>query len=424
MAPVNKIRVVHVCWADDRGGAFIGSRRLHEAFTKDVKFDSRLLVLHKFTTTVPNVYQIKRSRYIRKLYTWLSAFLRRKIQSKNDSTRSFNLVPTGLHHQINEIKPDIVQLHWIGNDTLSIWEIKKINAPIVWKLPDMWAFSGCAHYTLPGFENWYSNKKNIKAGLPYDSFCNFEAFMIRLKKIAFHRANISFVGPSSWITNLVQHSYLHSERRARHIINPIDTTIWKRQLSSKQREKFNLNQNDFIVITSSMNALSDPRKGYIYMEQILKKLKSKKTKRSIKLAVIGQEGQQFEINGVKCIPLGKSYDEAELASLYNVGDAYIFPSTMDNLANTLKEATCCGLPCVAFNIGGNSDMVVHGRNGYLIEPFDTDEFADRIVQLESMPEDEFSALSMITEQIAHKVHDQSIASNNYYEYYTNILREM
>jgi glycosyltransferase involved in cell wall biosynthesis len=333
-------------------------------------------------------------------------------------------VPTGLHHQINEMKPDIVQFHWVGNDTLSIWEIKKINAPIVWKLPDMWAFSGCAHYTLPGFENWYSDKKKIKAGLPYDGFVNFEALMINLKKIAFYRANISFVGPSSWITKLVQFSYLHREKRAKHIINPIDTGIWKRQLSSVQREKFNLNQNDFVVITSSMNALSDPRKGHAYMEQILEKLKSKNTSRCIKLAVIGEEGQQFEINGVKCIPLGKSYDEAELALLYSVGDAYIFPSTMDNLANTLKEATCCGLPCVAFNIGGNSDMVIHGKNGYLIEPFDTDDFANKIVQLEAMSKDELSALSMITEQIAHKLHSQSTASNNYFKYYREILGEM
>ena len=42
--------------------------------------------------------------------------------------------------EINNFDTDIVNLHWIGNETLSISDISKINSKIVWTLHDMWPF--------------------------------------------------------------------------------------------------------------------------------------------------------------------------------------------------------------------------------------------------------------------------------------------
>jgi glycosyltransferase involved in cell wall biosynthesis len=47
----------------------------------------------------------------------------------------------------------------------------------------------------------------------------------------------------------------------------------------------------------------------------------------------------------------------------------------DNLPNTVLEALSCGTPCVAFDIGGMSDMIDHQKNGYLAKPFDVDDLA-------------------------------------------------
>ena len=38
----------------------------------------------------------------------------------------------------------------------------------------------------------------------------------------------------------------------------------------------------------------------------------------------------------------------------------------------------CGLPVVAFDIGGNGDMISHKSNGYLAKPFDTDDLLQGI----------------------------------------------
>jgi len=39
------------------------------------------------------------------------------------------------------------------------------------------------------------------------------------------------------------------------------------------------------------------------------------------------------------------------------------------------EAIACGTPCIAFKVGGMSDLIDHQGNGYLVENFDVQEFS-------------------------------------------------
>jgi glycosyltransferase involved in cell wall biosynthesis len=53
----------------------------------------------------------------------------------------------------------------------------------------------------------------------------------------------------------------------------------------------------------------------------------------------------------------------------------IFPATMDNYSMALIEAGALGVPMLAFNAGGNQDIIQNDQNGYLIEAFDVDKMA-------------------------------------------------
>ena len=64
-----------------------------------------------------------------------------------------------------------------------------------------------------------------------------------------------------------------------------------------------------------------------------------------------------------------------MARLLATADAFIAPSRQDNLPNTVLEATACGLPSVAFRIGGMPDMIEHEVTGYLARPFDVHDLA-------------------------------------------------
>jgi glycosyltransferase involved in cell wall biosynthesis len=73
--------------------------------------------------------------------------------------------------------------------------------------------------------------------------------------------------------------------------------------------------------------------------------------------------------------LGALRDDRLLALAYSAADVMVVPSRQDNLPNTALEAQACGVPVVAFNIGGLPDIVTHRETGWLAQPFDTADMA-------------------------------------------------
>jgi glycosyltransferase involved in cell wall biosynthesis len=55
----------------------------------------------------------------------------------------------------------------------------------------------------------------------------------------------------------------------------------------------------------------------------------------------------------------------------------ISPTLIENLSMSLLEACFCGLPVVTFDVGGNSDIVRDGENGFLVPYLDVERFIER-----------------------------------------------
>ncbi len=62
-------------------------------------------------------------------------------------------------------------------------------------------------------------------------------------------------------------------------------------------------------------------------------------------------------------------------------DVYVHTATYEPLGLVLIEAMAAGLPVVALDGGGNRDLMIQGRNGYLIEKQNSELFADRILKV-------------------------------------------
>jgi glycosyltransferase involved in cell wall biosynthesis len=72
---------------------------------------------------------------------------------------------------------------------------------------------------------------------------------------------------------------------------------------------------------------------------------------------------------------------ARVPSILKTCDVFYLPSHSEGLSNALLEATACGLPCVATDVGGNGEVVEQGRSGYLVPRNEPRAAADRIVAL-------------------------------------------
>lgn len=71
----------------------------------------------------------------------------------------------------------------------------------------------------------------------------------------------------------------------------------------------------------------------------------------------------------------------DVCALLKQSDIFCLPSRSEGMSNALLEAMACRLPCVATNVGGNSEVVIEGRTGFLVPSEDPRALAAQIVTL-------------------------------------------
>ncbi len=71
----------------------------------------------------------------------------------------------------------------------------------------------------------------------------------------------------------------------------------------------------------------------------------------------------------------------DVSAIYNAMDIFVQPSLSEAFSQVLVEAMGCGLPVVATDVGGASEVIENGTNGLLIAPNDPTAIADAVGRL-------------------------------------------
>jgi glycosyltransferase involved in cell wall biosynthesis len=88
------------------------------------------------------------------------------------------------------------------------------------------------------------------------------------------------------------------------------------------------------------------------------------------IAQAKQRSEQAGLGGVIQFP--GWVPEARKLELLDDADLLLLPSYTEGLPLSVLEAMACGLPIVCTSVGGLRDLVIHGENGFVIEPGDVD----------------------------------------------------
>ena len=71
----------------------------------------------------------------------------------------------------------------------------------------------------------------------------------------------------------------------------------------------------------------------------------------------------------------------DVLHLMEISSLLLLTSRFEGMPNVVMEAQAVGIPVVAPDVGGVADCMIDGRTGYLVEPDDTDAFAQRCIEL-------------------------------------------
>lgn len=148
---------------------------------------------------------------------------------------------------------------------------------------------------------------------------------------------------------------------------------------SEKRNKLGIPEDAFIAL--SVGEVNE-NKNHEIVVQALSKLKNS----NIYYIICGQGPLEDHIrkmskqlgieNQIKVMGYRNDVDE-----IYKASDVFIFPSLREGLSVALMEAMSSGLPVVCSKIRGNTDLIIDGKGGYLVNSVCVESYAKVIERL-------------------------------------------
>ena len=415
------MKILHLSTDDFSGGASRAAYRLHTALLQ-CGIDSKMRVLNHQTAND----RVISGRGPRTLFDKVKGrvqkkwreFSERNWKTDNLIMHSFGQTSAGIVEEINASDADVVNLHWIVN-LLSIEDIGKISKPVVWTLHDMWAFCGGEHVVdddaSARFRIGYfpDNRPHGESGPDL----NRQAW--ETKKACWARQTFNIVTPGHWMAGCARNSILFRDAPITVIPNPIEMDhLWRPLPKSFARAVLGLDQNKQYVLSGSAGGMQH-LKGEDLLMQAMSKVASPET---IELLIFGQ----YQPAGQSHWPctvhwLGPVRDDHVMTLIYSAADVMAVPSRQDNLPNTAVEAHACGVPVVAFNIGGLPDIIDHQQSGWLAQAFDTASLAEGILWVLA-DQSRWDQLSLNARAIAQKRFSPQVVVQQYMHVYEQARR--
>ena len=388
------LRVLAMNHSDTVGGAARAAYRVHNA-VRSLGVESTLRVNQK-SLQDPTVQgpANKLRRLLAKFYSGMGQLLIKPFKDNPAIYHSIALMPTRWAARLNSSQNDVVHMHWINGEMISIADIGKINKPLVWTLHDMWGISGAEHYcddarAYDGYTK--ENRPQGETGFDLNRWT-------WLRKSKHLKRPILITTPSRWMAAKISESALMKDWPVMAIANPIDTEFWRPIDQSIAREELGLPQNVPLILFGAAGGASDPRKGFDLLLESLPLLQISMTSQgmsSLELVVFGQDapkgGSGLTNLNIPTHYMGHINNDHTLQLLYSAADVMVVPSRQETFGQTASEALACGCPVAAFGATGLLDVVEHLTCGYLAKPYDPQDLAMGIEWLIRSQQDEKNA---------------------------------
>jgi glycosyltransferase involved in cell wall biosynthesis len=172
---------------------------------------------------------------------------------------------------------------------------------------------------------------------------------------------------------------------AEYIPIGIDTVLWRMRAEEERqkiRTEFGIEPDEFVIFTNADNQeRKNLAKGMDIVADFAKDKKVRYVMVTREFNMVGwnlRDYAQFKGINDRFMLIERGMNQKGLWNVYAMADAFFLPSKCEGLGMTLLEAMAVGVPCVATNCTGMSELLADGR-GELVKydlPLYTDPFGN------------------------------------------------
>jgi len=354
------MKITNVNYSDKTSGSSIAVERINEMLKK-ANIDSDILVFTSHAQKNQNLNQF--SEYLRFFFkNVLKKILSKFFFIKYTYTINFGLLPSFFLKKINECKCDIVNLHWIGNEMLSINQIFKIKKLTIWTLHDMWPYTSVENYleTDDYFLKYVENKSKVDF---------FSKFVFKKKILKFKNIK-ALICTSRWQKKMCERSQIFKKAKKVLIPLPIDFNIWKPIPKEIAREKLHIPMEAKVIYYNLSHIYAKKRKGLDFVIQFLNNTNLK----NLYFVSANCDSIGIKNPNVSHINFNNINNIKKKILLYSAADVLVSPSRLESFGQAVLEAQACGIPTVTFRNTGSEDITHHKKTGYKSIYLDQNDF--------------------------------------------------
>ncbi len=266
------------------------------------------------------------------------------------------------------------------------------------------------HHRYPEFLSNF-----LKGQLEIKTITTAHSFVIGYKHLSFKSEKIVAVSKS--VSTYITRHYPISKDKIKTLYNCIpyiDESTYNR--SENLMRKLNLDEQIFKVLYSGrINRV----KGSDILIGAFSKLE--KLIPRIKLILIGNVSDKKDLikintNIENIISISRQDD---ISAYYSICDLVILPSRIEALGYTMLEAGYFKKPFIGSRTGGIAEFIDDGVNGFLFEPGNVDDLADKIRFIINNPEKAKSAAEELNKKVIKYCNCEK-----YFDKLTNIYNEL
>ncbi|HOF03178.1 MAG TPA: glycosyltransferase family 4 protein, partial [Atribacterota bacterium] len=224
-------------------------------------------------------------------------------------------------------------------------------------------------------------------GSAFQAFNNklLDWLLIYFEKLTGNFTNV-YISVSDILTEKYQNERIGINAKYYTVFSGMDLNTFtdiKNRFNLKDiKKELNIDSDAFIV---GNVARLEEVKGHRYLLDAFQMVKEIKKESNIVLVIVGEGKEKKHLQeyakklGLENCVIFTGYRK-DIEKIMSIMDIFALSSLREGLPRVLVQASAAGIPSIAFNVDGVSEIINDNYNGFLIEPKDVNGLAEKIIK--------------------------------------------